>query len=97
MVNIPASVSPHFRIPLFWLFFKTMPPAFVKKISSQTINKDGYLNLYFHPWEFADISTYHLPRWMKNPCGSRLADKLENYIVYLKTKGEFSTISDFIS
>ena len=96
IVNIPASVSPNFRIPLFWLFFKNVPFTFVKKLSSQTINKDGYLNLYFHPWEFADIRKFHLPRWMKNPCDIALCRKMDSYINFLKGKGEFSTIANFI-
>ncbi len=93
ITHIPASVSPNFRIPLFWLFFKNAPMMIIKKISAQTLRKDGYLNLYFHPWEFADIPNYHLPGWMKKPCGDALIKKLNEYIIFLKTLGEFSTVA----
>ncbi|MGZ5210971.1 MAG: polysaccharide deacetylase family protein, partial [Kaistella sp.] len=55
VLQIPASVSPKFRIPLFWLSFHNFPLSFYKKLSKDVLNQDNYLNVYFHPWEFADI------------------------------------------
>jgi hypothetical protein len=68
----------------------------IKKISAQVLRKDGYLNLYFHPWEFADISQFRLPGWMKKPCDSELTEKFIRYISFLKELGEFRTINDFL-
>ncbi|MDE3144129.1 MAG: polysaccharide deacetylase family protein, partial [Bacteroidota bacterium] len=56
--RLPASVSPHLRIPFFWLAFKNLPYFIFKQLAIQTLRKDGYLCLYFHPWEFTGINEY---------------------------------------
>ena len=40
VVQIPASVSPNFRIPLFWLSFHNFPLFFFKKLASDVLKKD---------------------------------------------------------
>jgi peptidoglycan/xylan/chitin deacetylase (PgdA/CDA1 family) len=98
MKRIPASVSPHLRIPLFWLSFKNFPYQFFKQLVIQTLEKDGYVCLYFHPWEFIDINHLGLPVFTRKLCGQPLLDRLDHLILDLKLKGyEFSTIRDFLS
>jgi peptidoglycan/xylan/chitin deacetylase (PgdA/CDA1 family) len=94
---IPVSVSPGIRFPLFWLSFKNVPFTFYSYLCKQTLGKDKYLHLYFHPWEFADIKSFKIPGYIKRQDGSELTDKLERLIVYLKKKAEFTTISAFLS
>jgi hypothetical protein len=50
LVRLPCSVTPNFRLPLFWLSFKNLPYPVYKMLALQTLRKDGYLSLYFHPW-----------------------------------------------
>ncbi len=96
--RIPASVSPNLRIPLFWLSFKNFPYSFFKQLTIQTLEKDGYVCLYFHPWEFIDITNLSLPAFTRKLCGQPLLDRLTQFITDLKSKGyEFSTIHDFLS
>jgi peptidoglycan/xylan/chitin deacetylase (PgdA/CDA1 family) len=98
MKRIPASVSPHLRIPLFWLSFKNFPYSLFKQLAIQTLEKDGYVCLYFHPWEFIDINNLDLPAFTRKLCGQPLLDRLDQLIIDLKSKGyEFSTIRDFLS
>ncbi|MDB5246808.1 MAG: polysaccharide deacetylase [Segetibacter sp.] len=94
--RLPCSVSPTFRIPLFWLAFKNFPYAVYKKLATDTINKYGYLNLYFHPWEFTDISRYKLPGYVKRHSGDKLAEKLHQLIKDLKKEGTFETMIHFL-
>ena len=54
VLQIPASVSTTLRFPLFWLTFHNLPLPFIKRMSAAAHQKDGYLNLYFHPWEFTN-------------------------------------------
>lgn len=93
LLRIPASVTPNFRIPLFWLSFKNFPFNFFLKMALQTLLKDGYLALYFHPWEFTDITHYGLPRYTTRGCDFELYDKLQRLIVVLKAEGEFISMS----
>ena len=73
-----------------------MPYAYYKKLALGTLEKDGYLSLYFHPWEFADLSNYNIPTFIKRKSGTELLDKLNRLISDLKNEGEFSTIHSFL-
>ncbi len=97
MTRIPASVSPNFRVPLFWLAFKNMPYFLFKNLVIQTLKKDGYVCLYFHPWEFTDaIANTTLPTYTKRWCGKIMVDRLQCLINDLKKEGEFITMQDFV-
>lgn len=97
MIRLPASVSPNLRLPLFWLAFKNYPYTLFKKIALQTLKKDGYLCLYFHPWEFTEINHYNLPNYVKRLCGKGLQERLHQLITDLKQEGTFTTIEKFLS
>jgi len=97
--NMPASVSPGLRIPLFWLTFKNFPLAIYRYLSARALRKNGFLNLYFHPWEFADLSRYPLPAHVKRGHNGALLTKLE---VLLKGwqqthQGEFMTMQSYVN
>ncbi len=89
LLNIPVSVTPLIRFPLFWLSFKNFPLWFIKLASLFTLRHDRYINLYFHPWEFIDISNFNLPGYIKNKSGKVMVDKLNKYIVWLQRQGQF--------
>jgi hypothetical protein len=94
---MPSSVTPHLRIPLFWLAFKNLPLSFIKQCSLQVLKKDGYLSLYFHPWEYADLSSYTaMPFYTRKTSGNQLLNKLTAYLSWLKTLADFSTMENFI-
>ena len=96
ITRIPSSVSANFRIPLFWLAFKNFPYTYFKKLALQSLKKDGYLSLYFHPWEFLDLGKYNLPLMIKRKSGIKLAEKLKQLITDLKEVAEFKTIQSFL-
>jgi len=96
LIRVPASVSPNFRIPLFWLSFKNFPYALYLKFALQTLRKDGYLSLYFHPWEFTSINDYGLPKYTTKGCDNELLDKLYRLLIDLNKQAEFITMSDFL-
>ena len=82
VLQIPASVTPLVRFPLFWLSFKNFPLSLIKRASKNVMKKDGYVNLYFHPWEFSDTTDtekFGLPFYVSNN-GKNMLDKLEEYI-----------------
>jgi peptidoglycan/xylan/chitin deacetylase (PgdA/CDA1 family) len=94
--RVPCSVSPGLRIPLFWLAFKNFPYSIYKKLALNTLKKYGYLNLYFHPWEFTDISAYKLPGYVKKDSGGKLIERLHRLINDLKQEGSFKTMNHFL-
>jgi peptidoglycan/xylan/chitin deacetylase (PgdA/CDA1 family) len=87
----PATVTPTLRIPLFWLTFKTCSIKWFCKQVQKSLDEYGYVNLYFHPWEFTDVSGFSLPSYIaKNP--KLMLDKLQYFINYFKNKAEFTSI-----
>jgi Predicted xylanase/chitin deacetylase len=96
VTRLPASVSPHLRIPLFWLTFKNFSYPLFKQIALQTLRHDGYLCLYLHPWEFVDIHGYQLPAYVRRLCGRPLREKLIRLISDLQKEGEFIGINDYL-
>ena len=98
VLQIPASVSPLFRIPLFWLSFHNFPFILYKKLVKDTLKKDGYLNLYFHPWEFTDITLkkYRLSGITTKNTGEKMVEIFDEFLSWLKNeKVEFGTFKEF--
>jgi peptidoglycan/xylan/chitin deacetylase (PgdA/CDA1 family) len=96
--QIPASVTPTLRLPLFWLSLKNFPFAYYKQLCRQTLRADGFLNLYVHPWEFTDLSGYEkIPAYVRRHSREELLDRVEALLRYLKPQGEFSTMYEFAS
>lgn len=98
VVQIPASVSPNFRIPLFWLSFHNFPLFFYKKLASDVLKKDKYLNIYFHPWEFAEIKdeAFKLPGFTVKNSGIEMVKRFDEFLTWLKSKNHsFGTIQEF--
>jgi hypothetical protein len=100
LLELPASVSPGIRIPLFWLSFHNLPLTLIKWLASSTHKKDGYLNLYFHPWEFTDLNQnnkFGLPRYIYNNSGVSYIDRISTFIRWAQKAGyEFARTGDFV-
>ncbi|PSB32455.1 polysaccharide deacetylase family protein [Stenomitos frigidus] len=95
LLQIPVSVTPLIRFPLFWLSFKNLPLLVYKVASQLTLQCDRYLNLYFHPWEFIDITSFKLPGYVKRHSGNVMLLRLERYLTWLLPQAEFITFSEF--
>jgi peptidoglycan/xylan/chitin deacetylase (PgdA/CDA1 family) len=98
LVQIPASATPIIRLPLFWLSFHNFPTWLYKKACQLTMNSDGYLNIYFHPWEFLDISdSYGLPQFVSKNTGRKMIDRFRDLIGWMKEqKYDFTSVIDFL-
>ena len=98
--QIPASVSPIIRFPLFWLSFHNLPLWLYKIICSITFKKDNYLNIYFHPWEFTDLMDFNrfgFPGYVSKNSGIQMYNRLDNLIIWMKKKNyNFHSTRDLI-
>ncbi|XHR95946.1 polysaccharide deacetylase family protein [Mucilaginibacter sp. UC70_90] len=99
VLQIPASVSPLIRFPLFWLSFHNLPLSLLKRMASATLKKDGYLNLYFHPWEFTDLhekEKFGFPGYVSKNSGEVFAQRIGAFIDWAMGKGyPFGRTDDF--
>ncbi len=97
--QLPASVSP-FRIPLFWLSFHNFPLTFYKYLIKRTYKKDGYLNIYFHPWEFTDLTNkekFGFPGFVSKNSGEKMIDRMDNLMKWINEQNyPNATINSFI-
>lgn len=101
VMQIPASVSPWIRFPLFWLSLHNLPETLYHWLVCRTLKHDGYFVTYFHPWEFYDLKEhpeFKMPFIIKNHSGKELMQRLDNLIKMLKKKGQpFVTFTDFVN
>ena len=98
LVQIPASATPIIRLPLFWLSFHNLPQSLYRLACRYTINTDQYLNIYFHPWEFIDLtqSKFGLPKFVSRNSGTLMITRFNSWIAWLKQQHyQFNTISAF--
>ena len=100
VLQLPASVTPFFRFPLFWISFHNLPLWQYFNFANWTIGRDGYLNTYFHPWEFMDIgpkSKYNFPFYITRHTGEDMVRRFGLFIEWGLSKGfHFTTTSCFI-
>ena len=101
VMQIPASVTPWIRFPLFWLALHNLPERLYHWMVRRTVNHDGYFVTYFHPWEFYDLKEhpeFKMPFIIKNHSGQQMAQRLGRLIKMLKGNGhEFITFTDFVN
>lgn len=99
VLQIPASVSPLIRFPLFWLSFHNLPLILIKWMCAAAHRKDGYLNLYFHPWEFTNLKQperFGFPGYVSKNSGNAYVNRITNFITWAQSKGyEFARTGDF--
>jgi hypothetical protein len=100
IIQVPASVSPWFRFPLFWLTFHNLPKYFVQKLCLWTLYNDGYLNTYFHPWEFTDLSDPKLgmPNYVIKNSGESFEKIIDCFILEMKkNQHQFMRTIDYVN
>jgi peptidoglycan/xylan/chitin deacetylase (PgdA/CDA1 family) len=100
LVQLPASATPLLRIPLFWLSFHHLPLWFYKQACDRTMRRDGYLNIYFHPWEFTDLSdaALRLPWLIQKNSGADMVRRFQKLLKWMQVKQySFTTLVAFVS
>ena len=87
VMQIPASVTPWVRFPLFWLALHNLPEGLYHALVRRTLRHDGYFVTYFHPWEFYELREhpeFRMPFIIRNNSGAAMAGRLDRLIRMLK-------------
>lgn len=99
IIHIPASVTPVFRIPVFWLSLHLFPVWFYLLLCKTILLIDKNLNTYFHPWEFyplGSLKDLKLSPFITHNTGHRMEKRFRRLISYLAKHGnQFGTYSDY--
>ena len=100
VMQIPASVTPWLRFPLFWLSLHNLPQWLYHWLTHRTLSHDGYFVTYFHPWEFYELKEHpelKMPFIIRNHSGQQMMERLDSLIKMLKGSGhEFITFNEFV-
>lgn len=100
VLQIPASVTPVLRFPLFWLSYHNLPAKLYRRLVYRTLKHDGYFVTYFHPWEFYPLGEHpelKMPFIIRNNSGKGMEKRLDDFIRNFKSKGyDFVTFSEFV-
>lgn len=98
LLQIPASVTPWIRFPLFWLSCHNLPMWLYQLLVNRVLKHDGYFVTYFHPWEFYPLGEHPEFKSLLYPhhSGKGMEERLDVLIRKLKEKGyAFMTYSEF--
>jgi peptidoglycan/xylan/chitin deacetylase (PgdA/CDA1 family) len=99
LIQLPASATPLLRIPLFWLSFHHLPLGFYKSACDRTMQRDGYLNIYFHPWEFTNLSdpALGLPWLIRKNSSQDMISRFKKLLEWMRSKQySFDTLTNFV-
>ncbi len=100
VMQIPASVTPWFRFPLFWLSLHNLPESLYHWMVRRVLRHDGYFVTYFHPWEFYELNNhpeFNITYIIRKNSGQKMVDRLDRLVKMLKSEGhEFITYTEFV-
>lgn len=88
--QIPASVTPWLRIPLFWLALHLFPEWLYRAFVRRVHKHDGYFTTYFHPWEFYELNAYEqfkAPFIIRLHSGGCLEGRIDRLISWFEKEG----------
>ncbi len=98
VLQIPTSVTPWIRFPLFWLSAHLLPPRIYRILARRTLSHGGLFTTYFHPWEFFNLNSLpecKLPAMIRLNSGEGMQQRLSSLISEMKQRGErFVTYSE---
>jgi hypothetical protein len=101
VMQIPASVTPWIRFPLFWLALHNLPESLYHWMVRRTLKHDGYFVTYFHPWEFFELKEhpeFKMPFIIKNHSGRQMMERLDCLVKMLLKGGHtFVTFTEFMN
>ena len=101
VMQIPASVTPLLRFPLFWLSLHNLPEGIYHLLVRRVLKKDDYFVTYFHPWEFYELNDhpeFKMPFIIRNNSGAKMVKRLDNLVKMLKNEGhQFITYTEFVN
>lgn len=102
MIILPISVTPLLRLPMSWIWFRNFGTTYAKCCTRMCLLDQPYVNVYFHPWEFVDLTKYksgaQLPILIRRNTGKKMMKMMKDYIKWcLKNGLKPTTIREGIS
>lgn len=100
IINIPISVTPIFRLPFSWIWFRNLGLNYVKLCTSWVFLNQDWVNIYLHSWDFTDLNDnlpFKLPYFITSNAGWKMIRMLDNYLNFCKLNQiRISTIYNYL-
>jgi len=99
---IPISVTPFFRLPFSWVWFRNLGVQYAKICTKLCLLDQNYIKLYFHPYDFVDLNKFEfsdrLPKVVRRNTGKKVVKMLSSYIEWCLRNGlTSSTIKEIFA
>lgn len=98
ILEIPVSVTPTLRLPVFWLALHNYPMMLYTFLAKSILSRTKKFIVYFHPWEFVDLNAYpqYKISWIiRRNSGPKLVARLQKLIATFKKENAiFTTFHD---
>ena len=91
--EIPIGVMPYLRLPIGWVWMRNFGTWWTDIGVKLLLRKNIIPVLYFHSWEFANISSKYLPFYYLRNTGDKFCSILSNLLEKHKNQ-EFITLSE---
>lgn len=99
--NVPVSVTPFLRLPFSWLWFRNLGVNYAKICAQQIFLINNFINIYFHSWDFMDISCYNTKRelfFISRNSGDKCLEYLNNFLNWLRKQDVyFISIREYLN
>jgi len=93
---IPLSVTPLFRLPLFWFAFRNLGLKYGKFVTKLSLINQDFVVLVFHSWEFIDLNEFKVPLLLRRNSCAKIRNMLSDYIDWcLKKKWKFISMGEY--
>jgi len=99
---VPVSVTPIIKLPFSWIWFRNMGNPYNKICTRLSLINNGFINIYFHNWDFIDLSKFDYKKSRINNLivrnsGDKGLSILKEYLLWAKKQGfVFKTIKKFL-
>ena len=96
---VPISVAAGLKLPFSWLWFRLFGLTYAKICTKLALFRTGYINIYFHPWDFTDLQPYknEIGGWYAKHTGSWTIKNMKKYINWCKSQGlQAMTLSTYL-
>ncbi len=89
LTEVPVSTTHLLRLPFSWVWFRNLGSTYAKICTLGVLANSPYMMLYFHPWDFSDLtlSGYKLPWYFKRHSGDWMVENLSQYVDWLRRNG----------
>ncbi len=96
IARVPISVLPWIRVPVSWIWYRSMGPTVGRLALRLASARAPYLHLYFHPWEAISIRRLGIPMWLALGTGMKFIHALDCLLEWAAPRLSAIPVAEFV-